>query len=581
MNQLRPLCIVLCLWLSANAANADSVRLELSSRSISDDDDLQATFIFEGQGQGQLPNLDADWQTVGSSQQISTNFVNGRMYRNRSQILVLRPKRQGKLIIGAAKLIQSGRVVAQSTPTQVMVRGLAPLRPSEANLERNLASDSFLLVPRISRDIQYVGEPFVVEYILLIEDSQRVTDFGLREVEYPGAIQRESAMSERFERVGTRRVFGKNYVQAVVFREIWKVLQPDVLTAPSQRLVIEVGGRSFRRNRQTVKAPPLKLDVRPVPTVGRPKSYREGSIGTFTVAATLDADDERGRAVLDVAVSGVGSLRTLDPPLLSVKGATVQPLPNDGNEKITPGKNGVSGEVHFQYLLTPERIGTVFVQPVALTYFDPTTSAFVTVRSESLQWNAKTAGPERVIRPAGTDTPAASREVRTFRAIVTDRALSIGTPTSLPSEDWFPYAVAIPVCLFFGVELIRMSRRIFNGDNSRARKRRAATAAQKRLIQVESLRDQVSTSEMYGAIASAIHGYLHDKHGVVTAGSSKNRLTAVMSELGYEEDLVSLLVRELEACDAARFAPSTISGTEFKAALARARGLIERLEART
>jgi hypothetical protein len=578
MNLSRLICIFLLSVGMATAATAASVRVELSSRSISDDDDLQVTFTFEGQGQGELPNLDGDWQTVGSSQQISTNFVNGRMYRNRSQTLVLRPKRQGKLTIGTAKLIQAGQVIAQSTPTQVIVRGLQPLIPSQALKERNIAAGPFLLVPQISRDIQYVGEPFVVEYVLLIEDGQRVTDFGLRDVEYPGAIQREAAMEERFERVGTRTLFGKRYAEAIVFREVWKVLQPEVVTAPSQKLVIEVGGRSFRRNRQTVKAPPLKLDVRPVPTVGRPSTYREGAIGKFSVAASLDADDARGRAVLAVVVSGTGSLRTLDPPALSVKGATVQSLPNDGDDKVVPGKDGVTGEVQFQYLLTPERIGTVFIQPVSLTYFDPASASFATTRSEPLTWNAKTAGPQRVTRPVRSDEPMAQQQTRTFQPIERDRALSMGTHSTLPEEDWFPYIILIPVLLFCGVEATLFARRLASSDSVRSRKRRASATAQKSLMHIEAQLGKVSTAEMYGQIGTALHGYLNDKHDVVTAGSSKHRLNSVLTELGYDGELAVLLMTELEACDAARFSPSAAGETECKAALARARELIDRLE---
>ena len=249
-----------------------------------------------------------------------------------------------------------------------------------------------------------------------------------------------------------------------------------------------------------------------------------------------------------------------------------------GNEQVTPGKDGNRGEVRFQYLLTPERIGTVFVQPIALTYFDPATARFQTVRSESLTWNAKSAGPQKMARPVVTNGATEPVLERTFQPIVTERTLTGGATSSITDEPWFSYAVASPLALFLALQLLLLVRRFSASDLGKSKRRRAATNAQKRLLQVEGRIGQASTAEMYGEIAAALHGYLQDKHDVITAGSARHRLNTVLGTLGYDSDLVVLLMNELEACDAMRFAPSAAGSTEFKAALARARELIGRME---
>ena len=501
------------------------------------------------------------------------------MYRNRSQVLVLRPKRQGRLTIGAATLSQGSRLLAQSAPVEIIVRGLQAQAPSAASSDRSLTAEPFILVPRIQRDIQYVGEPFVVEYILLIQDGQRVTDFGMRDVEYPGAIQRESAMEERFERTTPRQIRGKTYAQAIVFREVWKVLQPEVVTAPSQKLVIEVGGRGFLRNRKTLKAPPLKLDVRPVPSRGRPSAYREGAVGRFQIEAILEADDERGRALLDVKISGTGSLRTLDPPQVEVSSATIQALPSDNNKTVTVGKDGVSGSVQFQYLLTPEKVGTVFIKPIELAFFDPDSGAFKTVKTEAQTWNAKTAGPQRVKRPMKQSSSVVDNPTeRSLRPIETASLSSDGAGPAVSAQPWYLYTVGGLPALWFCLTVLRLLRRFKGGDSVRARQRRAGLLAQKSLLGLEGALGQGDASSVYAGIAGTLHRYLEDKHGVVTAGSAKHRIVSVLSELGYSDESITGLMRELEACDAARFAPQMSGETELKAAFARAREVIERME---
>ncbi len=76
---LRILAILGLLIASANLAYAQAVSVRVSSRSIAQDEELQVTFSFQGEGRGQLPNLAQEWRTVGSQRGTNMQIYNGKV----------------------------------------------------------------------------------------------------------------------------------------------------------------------------------------------------------------------------------------------------------------------------------------------------------------------------------------------------------------------------------------------------------------------------------------------------------------------------------------------------------------------
>ena len=533
--------------LAAAPAWAQTVKVEVSSRSIANDDDLQATFSFSGSGEAKLPELGRDWQTVGQSRGMNTRIINGRMFKEQTVTLVLRPKRTGQLTIPAATIATNGNIVATSQPIQITVRSVAAVAPSQAgNDPQREPRGRFMVVPELERDVYYVGEPFVVTYVLYVQRGTRISMPNIDELKTPDGVQRTDVLEGKIEEEGTPRNFnGTQYARVPVFREVWKVLRPEKLTIPSFRVQVAQAGRGFFNDgssRQRVKAPPLKFEVRAVPSAGRPANYREGTIGNFKLTAELAPDENQGRALLSVTVDGSGGLETVDPPsVVGISGAEVKPLPSDDKDDVTYDQTGVTGKRSFQYLLTPTRAGTVFVPALKLDFFDPKTGTFKMAQSKALKYVAKQAATRRSAVAKVGQSEDAMVELHPIEA---DSQLQTVSKTPLYHHWWYWGALCLPFLGFVGLRGTDLVTRRKTAGSGKARRRRAGARAAERISKAKA---------DYAEIAAALHDYVEDKKGLTIRGGSKRQLEGPLAE-HWSPDLVAQLLDLLEECDMARFA---------------------------
>ena len=438
------LALVLASCLVASAAWADSVTVEVSGRSVADDDEVRVTFNFDGQGQGSPPELGADWTIAGQQQGTNVQIVNGRMSRTTQVTYVLVPKRTGQLTIGSATITRGGQVVAQSEPIVIAVRGAVAIRPSEVKVQPN---EAFAFVTELERDTVYVGEPFIVTGVLYVRQGAQVQDAGREEVVVPESVQREEILTDRLREDGERTFGGQRFARIVLFQEAWRVLRPEILTVPALKGVIEQQGRSIFSERARIKTLPLTLDVKAVPAAGRPAAYREGAIGQFTVSSKLTPDQARSRAVFEVTIAGQGSLTTLDAPKLPpIAGANLEPLPSDDQDVSKGTPEGVTGRRVFQWLVNPTRAGAVSIPPVEYVWFDPDTGSFTSARTEAQQYDAASGVAAAVKTTVDRNEPAPRDPLRPIETTV-----SIAEPAPPPfyRRLWFQLLIALPFLAWF------------------------------------------------------------------------------------------------------------------------------------
>ena len=564
--------LVLLAVLTARSALGDSVTVEVSSRVLAEDDDVQVTFTFEGQGEGTIPDL-SDWNIAGQNQSTSVRIVNGDMKRTTSQTYVLTPKKQGNLTIASAAISRGGQVVAQSQPVQIMVRGSAALKPSEALAQRG--GEDIEFVTEISRDHVYVGEPFIVTAVVYVAAKINDLDLSLAEVELPDSVQRQDVMgpTERVRGEGQREFKGRSYSRFVVFQEAWQVLRPEAsLTVPGLRATLQLQTRrSIFGEQFRVKAAPLSLEVRSVPSAGRPAGYREGAIGQFQVTASLVPDQARSRAVFEIVIAGQGSLKTLDPPKIpGVAGARIEPLPSDERDKFTPTADGVTGQRVFQYLVTPQRAGAVQIPAIEYAWFDPDAEKFASAQTEAQQYEASEG-----VAAAPTDPERPTLRAEPLQPIETAVAIAEPAPPALHRRLWFQIGLAGPLGLFFAAELFAFFRRRSQGASGKNRVRRAQAAAQHRLSELRA----EDGAAFFAGVAGALRGYLDARFGFAAAGLTQDALRAALASRGQKAATIESLVAELEACDSARFSPLAGDAAAAEAMRKRAGELVAAMEA--
>jgi hypothetical protein len=110
-----------------------------------------------------------------------------------------------------------------------------------------------------------------------------------------------------------------------------------------------------------------------------------------------------------------------------------------------------------------------------------------------------------------------------------------------------------------------------NSDIGYARMRRAHKFAKKRLGQAKKLismdlkaQNSWRSKEFYTEVAKAIIGYVGDKLNLPAYGLTKDRIESELSSRGIEKEKIDTLLKLLDSCDYARFAPGSSEVGEMK-----------------
>ncbi|WP_158545169.1 BatD family protein [Bremerella cremea] len=146
----------------------------------------------------------------------------------------------------------------------------------------------------------------------------------------------------------------------------------------------------FRRNTLSVtasrpvvaEATVAPIEVKPVPTAGRPADYR-GTVGQYQIVTqALPTDVKAGDPItLHIGIRGDGPMELVQAPPL----AALPQLTADFKVANEPLAGLVEGDTKlFTTTIRPRREGITEIPAIPLTFFDPAKEEFVTVKSEPI-----------------------------------------------------------------------------------------------------------------------------------------------------------------------------------------------------
>ena len=279
---------------------------------------------------------------------------------------------------------------------------------------------------------------------------------------------------------------------------------------------------------------PLKLEVLPIPEVGRPNPYY-GAVGRFTVEAALDKDIVKlgGSFKLTFTVRGRGNLEFLRVPDLDA-------LP--GLHKLGQTEKRDSDSVQVTYDLAPLDAGLREVPAITWNYFDttPGVEKFQSVATRPLPLTVKPLenGETLLPLPGAEDKPVTPG----VDDIIDLRELTPGGEAVRQSPPaWLPWLMLLlPWLLVFGFTALRAARRRAAADVLGAR----ARAAHRQLER--ALHDGVDA-------AAALAQYLGDRLGLPAAAAIGPDLAERLQAAGIDGELAARVAAALEAGTAARY----------------------------
>jgi hypothetical protein len=325
----------------------------------------------------------------------------------------------------------------------------------------------------------------------------------------------------------------------------------------------------------TVSSQEALVQVLPLPVKGRPAGFN-GAVGQFNfkVEAQPRQVPVGDPVTLKLEILGLGNMDAVQAPELSLEHFTVYDPKMEETETVQNGRYG--GARTYEYILIPEKGGSLEVPSVEFVYFNPEAKGYKVLRSEPIVILSQgsevpeTAGGMGLARQ---DILAMGQDIRYIKPNLEDLA----GPLYWYKQGWF---WAVPICLplaFIGLLLLQRHQQRLVGDVAYARRRRARSEADKRLKQADQYLTQGQSAEFFAEIQSALLQFLGDRFNVAGTGLTGERRAAILRAEGVVEVQIEALEALLASCDFARFASGQVGRNQMEEVRSQAATIIDHL----
>lgn len=584
-----------------------------------------------------LPKLEA-FDIFYSGRASHFSFVNGRTESMTEFNYVLIPKSVGTFILrpieitidnqvyktdqleikienGAAPIVPSARAPVSQT---AQPRAPAPFRPQQGPYAGAASQpvpvqtgsdsdDNIFLRVRPTKLSVYANEQLILIYSLLTRYDTRYEGFD-DEPETSGFWIEEFPMERDIGR-DTEVVNGKKYVRADIKKLALfptapgeYTIKPGVIKTsvqieePSSSLFDEFfndsffsgGGLFARRVERKLTAPPIQIQVKPLPETGKPAGF-EGAVGDFRMATSLDKRvvKQNEAVTLTITIEGEGNIETLAPPQLPEISGT-KSYPSDTRTEPFSQKDRVAGRKTIEMIIIPQEAGELKIPPLVFSFFNPKLEQYVVLKSEPYKINVEPSSEPAPQLPTDFATrglAAVKKEIQLeSEGIQYIRERIRPARFILPRIVFWLAVVNGGLTLLTVAALIYRRRHEFLEQNVPIKRalfaRKTAGEGLKRLHRMtkSASGDSRKTEAFFEESAKVLNRYLADKLNLSPQGLTQYMIEDELQKLNANPETVQKIRECFEACDQVRFGRMSSAGLESKIMVQKIREIIEVLE---
>ena len=493
-------------------------------------------------------------------QMSSYQNINGRSSSTSSVSLTftLLAEHTGNISIPAVTAILGGKRVTVHGAT---VRVLPPDKNAPSARSQGAATTSisgtyfFRALP--SATVVYEKQAFPIRYKLYA-----TTEFEINSYEAP---QYDGFLSEKQADDGRRQLQletyqGRNYRTVDILSEVLFAQRSGTLTIPSSKIGLRVPiaqadddpffGSSMMGDRE-VRSAPVTIQVRPLPTEGKPADF-SGAVGSFRMRAELLSKTPKTNESLTIRLTleGTGNLKQVTSPTISFpQDFEVYDPKETYEEKISATE--VYGKKIIEYFAIPRHTGAVTIPSLTFSYFDPHLGRYETLHSQAFSLQIAQ-GRET----ASDDRSSLRQQEQLLRQLYADGAL--GTPTGLQWAKSWSYLFLFPLMALLGfiAYLVIARERGLRADSLGYKASRANSVATKRLRTARKLLEAGAREAFYEETLHALWGYLGDKLRLPGSELSRASVSELLRSRGLDEETIARLTSVIDEVEFARYAPA-------------------------
>lgn len=570
----RTLFILVCAVLGTVTAVAQNSFTVDVPAVVSSDEDFKVVFTATGDAQVtafKAPSFEGFEVLAGPLESSSSSFqmVNGKTTQSRSRIYtyMIRPTAVGKYRIGQASVKIGKETYTTEAADVEVVKGAAPASQGTASR----AGDDIMLRMTVSKTRAVVGEPITVTLKLYVKNSAISGFEDIRFPSFDGFWSQETDAPQNISFV-RENYDGQVYNAALLRRYMLLPQQTGSMTIDPAELVCLVQVRSqpsasrsifddffdtYQTVRKRVSSSPVRIEVSPLPS-GAPASFT-GGVGSFRLSAAFSSDSVSAHeaASLKVVISGTGNINLITTPEVR--------LPSDfesydvkKTENVSAGDAGASGSIAFEYPFIPRVPGEYEIAPVEFSYYDIASGRYRTLSSGPLKL--------KVGQGQSTDAAVVSSGVgkQSVKSLGEDIRFIAASSSGLRKEGRLlvdtPAMYVVPIVILLSVAgvwiyLERSAAR--RRDVAGSRNRKAMKVAKARLRNASAFLKQNLYTAFYEELHKAIEGYISDKLMLPVSDLSRDRIDEELRAKGKNETVIKALFEVLDACEYARYAPSS------------------------
>lgn len=453
---------------------------------------------------------------------------------NRKVTALITPRIPGKFELGFSIVIE-GTTVDSNVPVLEVVGADEELPDAPGGRDPTEAQGPVFLWATVDKEKAYVGEQ--VTYALDVYERRSFLGIHLRKPpSFTDFFTEELPEGEPVvKRVGTTDYRVRPGLRRALF--------------PQRAGTLEIGAAELSvGGRQRILSPALSVEVLPLPGEGRPPGFSPNNVGRFTISAEVDRTTLAANepATLRITIEGEGNVKFVDPgPWPNIPG--VRRYDPKVETQLRKGPV-LGGARRYEFLLIPERGGTLEIPVHELAFFDPAAERYEVARTEPLVLTVE--GGESSTEPEREPTPEPEGEL--LSPLVLGDTLPRHTPRDrwLTASRWLYGMLGVPMLAAAGYGGAALWRRFGADEASRALARRR----QRQRELVDAAEHAVESGEgFHGTLGKLLQEIAVERAGSDGVGLPRPELLRLLGQRGVAPADVERLRDLLDRCDAARF----------------------------
>ena len=542
--------------------------VKASKKTLGINERLRIDFEMNEDGDNFVPPSFKGFNVVGGpNQSISNSWINGKRSYSKTYSYFLAPKSQGTFSINQAT-IEIDDQIYKTTPLKIIITE-AVSKPKDGNSADYVASENVHLIAEVSKSNPFLNEAITIVYKLYVSNDVSITR-SWQELDTP---KFQDFWSQYIEEKGEQQIYettyeGKPYRYVILRKAVLYPQKTGELTIEPLTLDVPIdvqgntrdifGRRRMTRVNRTISAGKRIINVKPLPTEGRPNDF-SGAVGNFNFSVSVNKTmlDANEALELKIRTKGIGNLKLFNLPSLTLPSSLEVYEPVRDN-KVAINIKGMNGFISDTYTIIPQYKGSYPIRPISFSYFDVTSSKYKTIISDEI-----------VVKVQNGPVPNQLTEVNKSLSTENDLPLTnnqfkyIKTSTKFISTNDLVFfktfkfwcLLSIPFVFIPIIILIGNTRRKRLNDIEGRRYRIATRLAKKYLSEAKN---NIGKQELfYDSLERALHNYLKAKLAIVTSEFSKEKIIELLTDRKVEKNVVSDFEGLLKSCEFARYTPTS------------------------